>query len=192
MSSVYSPLEMFYRWEQETPDLVFLRQSKGDGTWDEYTWREVAERVRRIAHYLRAQNLAQGSRIGIWSSNSADWIMVDLAIMLSGHISVPLYPGQSCASARFVLEQAEVALIFMGPCGQEHQIEKALTPDIKTVAIHACQLQCETTLASVIQSNPVYQESPIPNHDDLLTIVYSSGTSGKPCLLYTSPSPRDH
>ena len=92
-AAVKSPLEMFYQWEQETPDKVYLRQPK-NLEWREYTWREVADQVRRIASFLKSKNYPAGTRIAIWSSNSKDWPIVDLAIMLSGHISVPIYPGQ--------------------------------------------------------------------------------------------------
>ena len=67
-----SPLEMFYRWEKETPDQVYLRQPK-NLQWTEYTWAEVADQVRRIATYLVNKNYPPGSRIGIWSANSKDW-----------------------------------------------------------------------------------------------------------------------
>jgi len=43
-----SPLEMFYRWEKETPDQVYLRQPK-NLQWTQYTWAQVADQVRRIA-----------------------------------------------------------------------------------------------------------------------------------------------
>ena len=91
-TAVKSPLEMFYHWEQETPDKVYLRQPSAL-QWQEYTWREVADQVRRIASFLKSKNYPAESRIAIWSSNSKDWPIVDLAIMLSGHISVPIYPG---------------------------------------------------------------------------------------------------
>ena len=42
------PLEMFYHWEATTPEQVFLRQP-ANLQWREYTWAEVADRVRRLA-----------------------------------------------------------------------------------------------------------------------------------------------
>ncbi len=41
---VKSPLEMFYHWEQTTPDQVYLRQPT-KLEWNEYTWAEVADQV---------------------------------------------------------------------------------------------------------------------------------------------------
>lgn len=190
MSETFSPLEMFYRWERETPDLIFLRQSLGNGEWQEYSWRQVGDLVRRIAQFLKDQNYPAGSRIALWSSNSVDWILVDFAIMLSGHITVPLYPGQDCKSANFVLEQTQAPLIFIGPCGQEHQIERALTDDIKMVAIRGCGVPCDFQLTDIVAQTAPYSESPVPDHDSLFTIVYSSGTSGKPKgVMHTHGTP---
>ena len=70
--AVKSPLEMFYRWEQETPDHVILRQPR-NLEWTEYTWAEVADQVRRIASFLRSKGWPEGSRVAIWSANSKDW-----------------------------------------------------------------------------------------------------------------------
>jgi len=86
--AVKAPLEMFYHWEATTPEQVFLRQPV-DQQWREYTWSEVADRVRRLANFIRAQDFPQGSSIALFSANCADWFMVDLAIMLSG-------PGPGC------------------------------------------------------------------------------------------------
>ena len=61
-TTVKTPLEMFYRWEQETPGKVFLRQPKSL-EWREYSWREVADQVRRLASFLRSKNYPQGTRI---------------------------------------------------------------------------------------------------------------------------------
>ena len=81
------PLEMFYHWEATTPEQVFLRQPS-NLQWREYTWAEVADRVRRLASFVRARDFPEGSKIAIFSGNSADWFVVDLAIMLSGLVSV--------------------------------------------------------------------------------------------------------
>ena len=92
-AAVKSPLEMFYQWEQETPDKVYLRQPK-NLEWREYTWREVADQVRRIASFLKSKNYPAGIRIAIWSSSSKDWPIVDLA--MSSLSSTPPAPPETC------------------------------------------------------------------------------------------------
>ena len=87
-----SPLEMMYKWEAERQDEVFLSQPI-NGQWHNWTWKETMLEVRKMANYLTSLNLEEKSKIGILSKNCAHWIMSDLAIMMSGHISVPLYPN---------------------------------------------------------------------------------------------------
>ena len=178
-SEVKSPLEMFYRWEEETPDKVYLRQPK-NLAWSEYTWREVADRVRRIAAFLKAKDYPAGSRIAIWSSNSMDWPIVDLAIMLSGHISVPVYPGQDTDSANYIFNHSEVKLVFTGDFDQWESAGEALVPGMETVAMLGCKIDTDTSLDEIYQAYEPYSESPVPDGEDVFTIIYTSGTTGNP------------
>ena len=173
-----SPIEMFYHWEREAADMVFLRQPIG-GQWHEYTWREVAEKVRKLSSYINEQNFPAGSRIAIISSNSADWFIVDLAIMLSGHISIPLYPGQDIISAKYILEHSESSLVFVGPFDMSAHADDMLG-NLPRVAMLGSKIECHTDLNDIYQHYQPYQESPIPNPDDIFTMLYTSGTTGMP------------
>jgi long-chain acyl-CoA synthetase len=170
---------MFYRWELETPDQIYLRQPKAL-QWTEYTWRQVGDKVRRIASFLRSKNYPAGSRIAVWSSNSKDWPMVDLAIMLAGHISVPLYPGQDAESARYILQHSESQMIFLGAFDAWRDADAVLPLGMLRIAMLGAQANCDSTLEQVIANNPPFAESPIPDPDATFTIVYTSGTTGKP------------
>ena len=174
-----TPLEMFYHWEQETPDKVYLRQPK-NLEWSEYTWRQVADRVRRIASFLKAKNYPAASRIGIWSSNSMDWPIVDLAIMLSGHISVPIYPGQDTGSANYIFNHSEVKLVFCGGFDQWAKVNDALVEGMETVAMLGCKIDTDTSLETIYDTFEPFSDSPVPDLEDVFTIIYTSGTTGNP------------
>jgi len=178
-SELKTPLEMFYHWEKTTPEKVFLRQPK-NLVWSEYTWSYVSNHVRRLASYLIEKGFEKGSRIGIWSSNSKDWPIVDLAIQLSGHVGVPLYPGQDVGSAKYIFGHSETKLVFVGGIDQSENIEKALLPEMEVVGMLGCKVASTTTLDKIADNYPRFENSPIPDHDDLLTIVYTSGTTGNP------------
>ena len=92
MTTIKTPLQMLEHWETTFPDQVYLRQSTG-AEWIDYSWKTVSDKVRRLAAYIDQKAFPTGSRIAIWSANSVDWVVADLAIMMSGHISVPLYPA---------------------------------------------------------------------------------------------------
>lgn len=178
-SAVQSPLEMFYRWERETPDQVYLRQPT-KLVWQEYTWSEVADQVRRIASFLNSKDYPAGSRIAIWSANSKDWPIADLAIMLSGHISVPIYPGQDIASANYIFNHSEVKLVFAGDFDQAAHVNDALVAGMETVAMLGCSFDCDASLDQIIADYPPYADSPVPNPEDIFTLIYTSGTTGNP------------
>jgi len=111
--SLKSPLEMLYKWESENPNKVYLRQPI-DGAYKEWTWKETATEVRKMAAVLRGMDLEPKSKIGIVSKNCAHWIMNDLAIMMSGHISVPMYPNLNESSVRQIMEHSEAKVLFVG------------------------------------------------------------------------------
>lgn len=178
-TDVKTPLQMFYRWEQETPDKVFLRQPKSL-EWREYSWREVADQARRIASFLLSKNYPAGSRIAIWSSNSKDWPIVDFAIMMAGHVSVPIYPGQDVGSARYVLEHSESRLIFAGAFDMHERFSEALTDGMETVAMIGCQCETDTSIDKILAQFPPLELSPLPDPQSLMTLVYTSGTTGNP------------
>ncbi|MFA7555478.1 MAG: AMP-binding protein [Spongiibacteraceae bacterium] len=174
-----TPLEMFYHWEANTPETIFLRQPQ-QLKWREYSWQEVADRVRRTAHFLQQQQFPAGSCIAIYASNSADWVVVDLAIMLSGHISVPLYPGQDAESVSYVLQHSESRLIFLGNFDQSNQAETILPSQLKRVAIQGCTTNCDISLETIQQQFTPLTESPLPKPESIFTILYTSGTTGNP------------
>ncbi len=178
-ATVKSPLEMFYRREREIPEAVYLRQPKAL-VWQEYTWREVADQVRRIASFLKSRDYPAGSRIAIWSSNSKDWPIVDLAIMLSGHISVPIYPGQDTGSANYIFNHSGARLVFAGAFDQAAHVQDALVEGMETVAMLGCSIDCDTSLEAIIADYPPYTDSPVPDPEDVFTIIYTSGTTGNP------------
>lgn len=177
-SSLKSPLDMFYRWESETPDRIFLRQAK-QLHWTDYSWREVADQIRRVASYIRSKNFPEKSKIIICSSNSKDWIIVDLAIMLSGHVSVPIYPAQDFTSARYILEHSESVMAFIGAFSLAPQAAE-LFGERPLVGMLNCAVETETTIDHIIETCEPYNESPVADLDELFTITYTSGTSGNP------------
>lgn len=177
--TVKSPLEMFYHWEATTPEQVFLRQPV-DQQWREYTWSEVAARVRRLAGFIRNQNFPPGSSIAIFAANCADWFVVDLAIMLSGHISVPLYPGQDVAATQYILEHSETRMIFLGEFDMAAQANEMLPESMLRVGIHGYRARCDIDLESIVADTAPFAESPIPDAESIFTILYTSGTTGKP------------
>ncbi len=181
MSANYSlPLERFYHWEKTKPDQVYLRQARG-GEWVDYSWAEVGRRARKLATYLQRLGYPEGSRVAIYAPNSPDWFISDLAIMMSAYVSVPLYPGQSAKSMRYVLEHSDSKLIFLGAADEPATIETALDGmDLVRVGLQACKNECDTTLEDICANCLPLEASPVPDENRIFTLMYTSGTTGHP------------
>ncbi|MFW7377343.1 MAG: AMP-binding protein [Oligoflexus sp.] len=175
-----TPLEMFYRWEKERSQTVFLRQPIA-GQWHEYNWSQVAKEVRSMAQFLHDQGLKDGARVGILSKNCAHWIMADLAIMMAGCVSVPLYPTQQAETSRYILEHSETKLVFVGKLDDWQSQEKGIPDHITKVSFpYPDGMSAHHEWQEIIQQTQPMAASPVPPIDQIATIIYTSGTTGFP------------
>ncbi len=176
--SVKTPLEMLYYWEKNTPDAVYLRQPIG-GVFYDFTWAQVSDQVRRVANALIAQNFAQGSHIAILSKNCAEWFITDLAIMMAGHISVPIYFTAGQETIRYVLAHSNCKAIFIGKLDDtEHQCA-ATDNHITRFAMPYGDIPAHYQWPELLQQPPL-ASSPVPEASDTMTIIYTSGSTGNP------------
>lgn len=176
--SLKSPLEMFYHWEQTTPDTIYLKQPISQGVRD-FTWREVGDQARRIAATLIVMDLPKGSHIAILSKNCAEWFITDLAIMLAGHVSVPIYSTAGEKTIRYVLDHAKCPVIFVGKLDDTEKQVAAIEEGIIKLAFPYPNIPAEKQWDELLQTAP-YTDNPIPTLDSVMTIVYTSGSTGNP------------
>ena len=66
MQDYKSPLEMFYHWENEMPNKLYMRQPI-NGEWHYWTWSETATQVRKMATYLKSLDFPDNSKIATLS-----------------------------------------------------------------------------------------------------------------------------
>lgn len=189
-------LHYFYQWEREKADAPFLRQPYGR-TWKVLTWREAGEEARRIAAALQAMGVQKGSLVGILSKNCYHWILADLAILMTGAVSVPFYANLAAADLRLVLERSEVTHLFVGKldAGYWEKVRHAVPSHIQLIRFpHYAgnSLVAEgKAWEDLLRQYAPLQEAYEPTRDDLWTILYTSGTTGTPkgvMLTYGSPA----
>ena len=113
MKKFNSPLEAFLHWEASHPDQIFLRQFH-NGKIDTLTFKQSGEQIRKMAKAIGDKNFPPQSKIALISKNCEYWVMADLAIMMSGHISVPIYPTLLAESIKPIIEHSESKLIIIG------------------------------------------------------------------------------
>jgi long-chain acyl-CoA synthetase len=165
-------LENIFARLQASPDRVVLREVHGDKIVS-VTGEELLGRVETARRWLRSQQIAPGERAGLIAANSIDWIAADLALMAEGIVVVPLYHRQTPAELAGMLQDCQPRLVLTG----DQETAAALTAAWPQIAQ-------PKVLSSVFEpSTPEPQSlSLISNRSDnrLLTIIYTSGTSGEP------------
>lgn len=179
-TNVYpSPLEMLYKWEQERPDSVFMRQPI-QGVWHEWTWKQTGQEVRKMAAALRAMDLPAGSKIALISKNCAHWMIADLAIMMSGHVSVPMYPNLHAETIRQILEHSESKVILIGKLDDWASMRNGVPEGVRGIAFPFYTEPGYETWMEVVEGVEPIRENIVRKPEELATIIYTSGTTGMP------------
>jgi long-chain acyl-CoA synthetase len=147
------------------------------------TWREVAADAKRLAAEIRAAGIEPGDRVAQVSENRYEWIITDLAVHLAGAVHVPI---QVTLSGRQIAEQivdSGAQLVFASSADLLTKFVEEL-PENVPVVLHGDQAKGrQTTLGDNPSVTPTL--SPASNHrpaapDGLATILYTSGTTGRP------------
>lgn len=173
----------FYERESADRDLPFLRQPFGE-RWETYTWGEAGQMVRRLANYLLAQGFPPGSKIGLVSKNCREWIIADLAIMVAGYVSVPLFPTLRGAEIGPILEMGDVALLFVGKTEVWEEMSTGVPAELPIIRFphYADNSRVDRGVDwdEILATTEPLTGHPTPDPDDLWTIIFTSGTTGTP------------
>ncbi|MBY0476076.1 MAG: AMP-binding protein [Chitinophagaceae bacterium] len=174
-----APLYQFLRNEAEFANDIFLRQPF-NGVYKTWTWKEAGDECRRMAAALITLNLPERSHIAILSKNCAHWMMADIAIMMAGCVSVPIYPTLTAASIQPILEHSDAKAIFIGKLDDFASQEAAIHPNLTRISFDDYGRKDQHNWSELIA-----QSQPLTNvynwtADEILTIIYTSGTTGKP------------
>jgi len=180
MKATMTILDYFLKWEKEKPEDIFLKQPRGSN-WVNYTWRQVGEEARKILGALQQQGFGHGDRIALLSSNCAQWIICDLALMMGGYISVPLYANVSATAMQKILEGSGARFLFIGKLLPKdwHNLQPAIPESVQTATLEGYDKEGIKPWSEFLRSStaPTLVK---PNAEDVFTIIYTSGTTGDP------------
>lgn len=172
-----SPLEQFLHWEKATPHNIFLKQPV-KGEWREISFLEAGRQARILAQALLNQGLKPGSKVAILSKNCAHWFIADLAIMMVRMISVPIYPTLSANGIEPLLIHSESELIFVGKLDQFQTQKPGIPANIKRISFPWYGVEEGLLWDDLLASVTPLDQVEIPDQQSLMTIMYSSGTTG--------------
>ena len=177
--NVKTPLEKLWQWETERPNQVYISQPK-DGKWIDYTWKDVANEVRKMAGALNGLGYGKGDKIASLSKNDAYWILSDLAIMAAGCISVPMYPNLSSKSVNQILTHSGAKALFVGKLDTWNDMKDGVPSDIQMISTPLWGPKVGESWEDLTQKYDAITTSPTPDKDELASIIYTSGTTGLP------------
>lgn len=181
--NLQSFLDFFYRWEQEQPDSIFLRQPYGD-EWLEITYAQAGQMARRMCAALQDLGLEVGDHIGILSKNCYHWIIADIAIMMGQFVSVPFYASLPKDQLAEVIRLSDIKLLFVGKLDSWGDRATAIPNHLQLIRFphYAGNAKVETGMdwEQLVHTHQPISGTPQADIDDLWTILFTSGTTGTP------------
>ncbi|WP_173424663.1 AMP-binding protein [Photobacterium sanctipauli] len=174
---------MILKWAEERADEVYLRQIINRQFVD-YTYAEVADKALRLVTALREMGIKPGDRVALMSKNCAEWFITDLALMLGSYISVPIFPTAGAETVEHCLTHSESKVLLIGKLDDDKAVTSVMEkyPSLPTIAFNypTAPSTCQYQFESLISEHAPSEERPSHKQDDLMSIVYTSGTSGLP------------
>jgi long-chain acyl-CoA synthetase len=168
--------------ERHPARAVLSRPSAADG-WQPITTTEFRDHVTAVAKGLIAAGLQPGDRIGLMSRTRYEWTLFDFAIWAAGCVSVPIYETSSAHQLEWILtDSGAVACVLERDVNQRAYDEIAGTA---TEVKHVWQIDAGAVDALVEAGKGISDEEVAARRaaltwDSLATILYTSGTTGRP------------
>ncbi len=178
MADYKTPLEAFNHWLEDDPNFVFLRQPI-NRKFIEYSRKDAHHEATCIASALTSMGLKKGDHVALLSKNCAHWFMADLAMMLGGFVSIPLYPTLDKDSIREILVHSEAKAIIIGKL-DDYISQKPGIPAIPKIGVELYGVNEEHSWEKIIKEESPQFTPATMDPEDLLTIMYTSGTTGNP------------
>ena len=175
--------------------------------WDakrniEMSWELVEKKTRALSNALLEMGVDIQENIGIFSQNTIDWSLADIASLQLRAVTVPLYATSSVEQAAYILNDANIRILFVGDQKQYDIVSEllALCPQLEHVIVFNSDVVLNENIPSCYLENLInqstFQHDDVLkqrinecNLDDLFTLIYTSGTTGEPkgvMLDYTS------
>lgn len=159
---------------------------KKGGRWSVLTWVDAEELVRRYALGFSALGLTKGKRAALLSQTRVEWTLLDLGLLASQAVTVPLYATLSPDQIAYILEDSQAELLIVENLKQWERIRGILKDWKYPVVLIEGEGECFISLAQLIELG---KKIPVNQYDDSLrmiqmvetaSIIYTSGTTGIP------------
>jgi len=188
--------ELFAWRVAQTPAFEAYRQfDETDGKWISTSWQDAGQRVAGFVSALSTLNLEHGARVAILLPNGLNAVCIDQAVMAIGCVPVPMHALDNPGSIAYILGDSDAALLIADTDLQWQSIEQVglALPALQQVVVRSRTLpeaersSSRSGSVGLVQLNNwlssaagLAQSGRSPDETDLATLVYTSGTTGKP------------
>lgn len=174
-----------YAEKNSRPDALVTKEN---GTWKKYSTAEFIDYVDHLSYGLANLGINKDDKIAIISNNRPEWNFADYSAQQCGAISVPIYPTISLHDLIFIFNDAKVKLVFVSSIELYEKVKEAAKQAPSVQFIYSFNEIKEVKHWKEIyqngKNNPakdkIAQIKAAIGQNDLLTILYTSGTTGTP------------
>jgi long-chain acyl-CoA synthetase len=170
-----------------TPDLVACRAHNAQhNTWRDYTWAQIDHQVARWQSAFERDGLKAGDRVAVMLKNSPEWVTFDQAALGLGLVVVPLYTQDRPDNVAYILKDAGCKALLLEGAEQWHafsDVREQLAGLTRILTVEPVPNAGDARVKSLGEWLPenggTTRHVPRDPHA-LATIVYTSGTTGRP------------
>lgn len=179
---------LFRERVRRSPQMVAYRDyDRSSGKWRDLTWEQMDEGVARWQAALSRENLTPGDRVAIMLRNCPEWVMFEHAALRLGLVVVPLYTADRAENAAYILRDAGVKVLLLEELAQWHTFSEVCNHMDDLARVVTIQSSPEKAVGGLVLALHDWlpgkaEEVQHVNRDphQLATIIYTSGTSGRP------------
>ncbi|MBL0038010.1 MAG: long-chain fatty acid--CoA ligase [Nitrosomonadales bacterium] len=177
---------LFVERVKRTPEAIAFRYFDADeNAWLSMTWAQARDQTARWQAALMREGLVAGDRVGIMLRNCPQWVLFDQAALSLGLVVVPLYTEDRQDSVAYIINDAGVKVLLFenaeqwqalrSVCAQLPCIQRMISLD-RVAGHNEVRLQC---VEEWLPEHAVFDKQ-VRGRDALATIMYTSGTTGRP------------
>ena len=177
LNSCNNLFEIFNYHLAKTPHKkVFFKKEK---IWDSSNFIETSKRIKKISFFLRKNRIKKGDRVFLLSNNRIEWVEFDLAIMMSGGVTVPSFVTNNTTDNEFIIKDCEPKFIVLEN-EKVFKKNKKFLNKFKTKIVLIEPSENFTDYKEITSHKDKQIKKITVNKEDISSIIYTSGTTGNP------------
>ena len=183
ISKINSLVELFfekYKEKKSSSKQPFLKWLKNEKK-NFLTWEQVEYNISVLSEFLK-EILSKGDRCVLLSENRPEWLIIDIAIMNAGGVTVPLFTTYSEKDYEYILNDCNPKICIVSNNNQLKKIEKFISKETKVLSIENINNKIEN-ISDFFDKHHKQISDGYNNkieRKDLACIIYTSGTTGNP------------